>query len=45
MAWAILAYTLVVAILYIVLDIVLPSSLKKRRSHPEGDVAHEREHR
>jgi hypothetical protein len=45
MAWAVLTYTLVVAILYIVLDIVLPSSLKKRRRHPGGDVAHEREHR
>jgi hypothetical protein len=44
MAWAVLTYTLIVAILYIVLDIVLPSSLKKRRKRPSSDMAHVRGH-
>lgn len=43
MALAVLVYTLLVVILYVALDIVIPSSLRKRRRLPDGDIAHERE--
>jgi hypothetical protein len=42
MALAVLAYALMVVILYITLDIVLPSSLRKRHKRPNSDMAHER---
>ena len=45
MAWVVLVYTLIVVLLYIGFDILLPSSLRKRRTHPNGDMAHEREDR
>jgi hypothetical protein len=42
LAWAVVAYAVIVVFLYVVLDIV-PSTLRKRREHPDGDMAHERE--
>lgn len=43
MAWAVLLYTLVFACLYIALDIVIPSPLRKRRRRPDPDMAYEQD--
>ena len=43
MAWAVLLYTLVFVCLYIALDILIPSPLRKRRTRPDPDMAYEQE--
>lgn len=43
MAWAVLVYSIFVVCLYVALDIVLPSTLRKRHKRPIADMVHERE--